>query len=1192
MGQGGNDAQEWSYDFVDTGEDSAKNVRLASDSKSTRILANELWIVTSDTIPSGDGVGKVGLSFYDARTLLLKFRLSVPNGVRNIDWSPERKQFIVQTDKVFKWPLGEAPALLLVDPEKKELELIYFWKTVDWGGSESGEEGLDILKWNGNAINIPIYVGEAPKAEQLPNGTYGQVGGCLYGQGANIKPQKPCFADISVNITEPASKFSQKASIEDKSTAALDYLRVNLKPSTLRSDYRVLVKKPMENLAEIGDVYGEHGAGIHILRSIDDGLISDINLSDLTLSLHPISLPNVQQLDQGGYDYSFLKIGLYTNGVIHANDHKKLLLFSDEKTKEIDIADSSIAFSDDAAFYAKSDPQKFIPVSISKISSDGTITQGVNSFDGSQVKGVADDFMGFVIYPDRKSFSLSSYEFWNEYSWEDGHKLSDQKKQSARPCYNPTYGPAPEGWEVSSILTGAWAGGSDYEVRVRDLNSKKSYKIASNHDCGRLPVAMVTNSTTTALVLYSGDGQANLVSLDLATGAVSQLQQWQWVTTPDSNGGALYDQKKQWLFVPEPGGYGVYAPFGTTASAKVFDLFLEGHDQFAILLPSGMYAGTPGCDSLLKLQAGNGKVGATSVAQWRNRPAEVLKALGGDPKTADLLGRVTERWLKRIGFDPSTPEPAASEIAKVSVPQMPPLWATSSQVSFPIEVTAGGEALKEVNIRVNGVLQKSFTGNELNVPANGHATLNASVTPAEGQNWIEVTATDAKGRPGNLEHFRTILPKASESPKRYIVAMGCSEYDRPELNLQFAAKDAGDVLKTFSEAGGRECKTLLLTNKEVGPEALEKIKAFVADTKDSDEVILFCAGHGLLDEHLDYVYAGHQIDPEHPGQTGVKLDALLEAISSGKSLKRLVLMDTCQSGSVGEKEEMKLAQASTELPHGVRAIQSRGLKVVGTSTLAGGDQQRFIEEMFLLPGQQRGINIIGASGGAEYAMESDKWNNGVFTSALIEALRDKKADMDHRGRISVSDLKLYLSQRVPELTGGAQKPSVVAFEQDQDFEISSWKVEFSQESLSYCVQKTEIIMDQKINHNNPKITELCTKRFKALLEKGFHTTTDDPMGFFEADFRYDSQDGYPRIIKMGPAIKQEERISVPVKLQWQNGTNPPFTKTWVYIQEDGKWLVDDMQTQKEGQSSTTSLADELIKYQPAGYSKPQNTIPK
>ena len=366
---------------------------------------------------------------------------------------------------------------------------------------------------------------------------------------------------------------------------------------------------------------------------------------------------------------------------------------------------------------------------------------------------------------------------------------------------------------------------------------------------------------------------------------------------------------------------------------------------------------------------------------------------------------------------------------------MPPLWAPSSQVAFLIEVTPGSEPLKEVKVRVNGVLQRSFNGNELNIQLGGHATLDAKVDLAEGQNWIEVTAMDVKGRPSNLEHFRTILPKAQETPKRYIVGMGCSEYDRPELNLQYAAKDAGDVLKTFSEAGGRESMTLLLTNKDDDPEALEKIRSFTADTKESDEVILFCAGHGMLDEHLDYVYAGHNFDPEHPGQTGIKLDALIDAISAGKSLKRLILMDTCQSGLVGEKDEMKLAQMDTTLPTGVRAIKNRGMKVLPVELMSGTDQQRFIEELFLLPGLHRGVNIIGASGGAEYAMESSRWNNGVFTSSIIEALRDKKADMDNQGRISVSDLKTYLAKRVPELTGGAQKPSVVAFEQDQDFNL-------------------------------------------------------------------------------------------------------------------------------------------------------------
>jgi hypothetical protein len=646
---------------------------------------------------------------------------------------------------------------------------------------------------------------------------------------------------------------------------------------------------------------------------------------------------------------------------------------------------------------------------------------------------------GLLFQADVELFSKYNFDWVNEksffsvYSALSGEPIGCSIIGDGIARVGPDYinfGKSPENWLLYSFCidadSGCW-----FLIEAQNIREKKLLKLFPIPN-NASPLEMRINDSGIIKLIFSSQGATKYLEYSPDGVLNKTLAEW---NSPTREGDPLLLSERNLLFIPKAGGYEAYRVFDEGKPEKAFEIYFRGSSDYVILLPNGFYAGSPGCEKLIKIPSNGSLVDATSLAPWKNRPAEVIKALGGDPKTADLLGKVTDRWLKRIGFDPSTPEPAASEIAKVSVPQMPPLWATSSLVSFPIEATAGGEPLKEVAVRVNGVLQKSFSGSELNVPKGGHATLNASVTVAEGQNWIEVTATDDKGRPGNLEHFRTILPKASETPKRYIVAMGCSEYDRPQLNLQFAAKDAGDVLKTFSEAGGRECKTLLLTNKDVGPEALEKIKAFVGESKESDEVILFCAGHGLLDEHLDYVYAGHQIDPEHPGQTGVKLDALLDAIGSGKSLKRLVLMDTCQSGAVGEKEEMKLAQADTELPHGVRAIQQRALKVVGTTALAGEDQQRFIEEMFLLPGQHRGINIIGASGGAEYAMESDKWNNGVFTSALIEALRDKKADMDQRGRISVSDLKTYLAQRVPELTGGAQKPSVVAFEQDQDFDL-------------------------------------------------------------------------------------------------------------------------------------------------------------
>jgi uncharacterized caspase-like protein len=230
-------------------------------------------------------------------------------------------------------------------------------------------------------------------------------------------------------------------------------------------------------------------------------------------------------------------------------------------------------------------------------------------------------------------------------------------------------------------------------------------------------------------------------------------------------------------------------------------------------------------------------------------------------------------------------------------------------------------------------------------------------------------------------------------------------------------------------------RVLLLTDSQVDHSVVDKIREFVSKASESDEVILFCAGHGVLDDKLDYFFAGHDFDPDRPAETGIKLDDLVNAVSSAKALRRLILLDTCHAGVVGEKDEILLAQMDTKLPSGVRAVAQRGMKVQQAADFSASDKQRFIEEMFSLPGTIRGVNIIGASAGAQFALESDKWNNGVFTASVIEGLRDKKADWNQDGRITVSELKNYLGQRVSELTAGAQKPSVVAFEQDQDFDL-------------------------------------------------------------------------------------------------------------------------------------------------------------
>lgn len=992
--------EKWAYEFLDN--ISSGNPSILDNTLGQIVFQNTEWIVTKFEEMGNVGRVKTDIFFYDSRTLKLIASARIPNSVIKVGIVDIF--FYVLTITPGKYCYDDSPLVIcLVDPKNKEIDRLKLVEDDYWFALH-------------NHITVKskarmIQIGYDPTAKPSSKWESGYL---------TSIPQNPHFSEIRL-LYQPESKttlnfdqmdFNNQAS---NGLASLQSVGVNI------SNKNENANKIKEN-ASLAFIRNGSINGSHLIKSLPNGFIEDIYLDALKASSLKVS------------DREPESPGMFSNGTLRCIVDQKLLIFKNPEFVKIAIPKYNTSFDSEYAYISeKTCFSNSIGIIFSRIDAYGNkqVVDVPNIKSDPEISGINVFFDQGTAFTHQNDGTMANV--FKRYSLIDGNQLGRKivtETGKSGYAFSIKDGKAPTGWWIMSAVTDYSTLGAGYSIIAQKDDGLTELRFPGVMSELADPLEMRTNKDSIFQILQSCAGITKYSEYTVSTNG-SVIAEWK---SPPQEGKPLLLSEKNLIFIPKPSGYEAYHVFGEGKPERAFEIYFRGTD-YVILLPNGVYAGSPGCERLITLQAGDGKVDASALAPWRNRPAEVIKALGGDPKTADVLAKMTDRWLMRMKFDATQPEPKSSEIPKVEVNQMPPLWAKGAGVSFPIEVTAGAAPLKEVTVRVNGIPQLTISAADLNIPSGGKGTVQGSVTLAQGQNWIEVTATDEKGRVSNQAHFRSILPEAPEKPKRYIVAMGCSEYDRPELNLQYAAKDAGDVLKTFQEAGGSECKTLLLTNKEVGPEALEKIKAFVGESKESDEVILFCAGHGLLDEHLDYVYAGHQIDPEHPGDTGIHLDALLDAIKAGKSLKRLVLMDTCQSGSVGEKEEMKLASASTELPHGVRAVKSRALKVVGVSPLTGDEQQRFIEEMFLLPGQHRGINIIGASGGAEYAMESDKWNNGVFTSALIEALHDKKADMDHRGRISVSDLKTYLGQRVPELTGGAQKPSVVAFEQDQDFDL-------------------------------------------------------------------------------------------------------------------------------------------------------------
>lgn len=77
--------------------------------------------------------------------------------------------------------------------------------------------------------------------------------------------------------------------------------------------------------------------------------------------------------------------------------------------------------------------------------------------------------------------------------------------------------------------------------------------------------------------------------------------------------------------------------------------------------------------------------------------------------------------------------------------------------------------------------------------------------------------------------------------------------------------------------------------------------------------------------------------------------------------------------------------------------------------------------------------VISSAGGKEYAFESAQWKNGVFTYAVLEGLKTYAADRNDDRKITMTELRGYVGQRVQALTNGKQNPTNRTDNPENDF---------------------------------------------------------------------------------------------------------------------------------------------------------------
>jgi uncharacterized caspase-like protein len=95
---------------------------------------------------------------------------------------------------------------------------------------------------------------------------------------------------------------------------------------------------------------------------------------------------------------------------------------------------------------------------------------------------------------------------------------------------------------------------------------------------------------------------------------------------------------------------------------------------------------------------------------------------------------------------------------------------------------------------------------------------------------------------------------------------------------------------------------------------LSNYSEFLKAADRNDEVIVFFAGHGVLDAQLDYYLASYDMDFSNPAAKGIAYESLERLLDGIAPLKKILLIDACHSGEI-DKDEVAIT-TTTEVEEG------------------------------------------------------------------------------------------------------------------------------------------------------------------------------------------------------------------------------------------------------------------------------------
>lgn len=517
--------------------------------------------------------------------------------------------------------------------------------------------------------------------------------------------------------------------------------------------------------------------------------------------------------------------------------------------------------------------------------------------------------------------------------------------------------------------------------------------------------------------------------------------------------------------------------------------------DFVAVLNDNTYMASKAAAQTLTFRSGNNTYPFDQFDLRLNRPDLVMAEIGlAQPNAIILAANAYRKRLTLLDINETDLSSTLQAPAEPTFITEPARTTLQPYVDLHLKLYDQFQPLDRLNITVNGIPIFGTKGMSLR-EYNNREIIDppVRVSLSRGRNLFRVSTLNKKGAESTkLPFVITREDNKARPPNLYLVSVGVSKYDDPDYRLEAPAFDAAKIAAVF--------KTLVRSNKPVVAKPLPKpvpvrrskrlrrrsgrfstytyaryqpappappvnpygkvfvrllpdklatraniqaSREFLKDATEDDVVVFFFSGHGVLDAYQEYFFLTVDFDIDALRETAMSYNDIERLMDGVRPRKRLVLLDTCNSGQSEaipkqlERLASQTSQSSTVVAKPIPVPMKKpkkGAKDGGTAYSAS-NEFLMMQQLFAGLENNSGATVIGASAAGEETQDKGAKGFGLLTWGVVQAIQGKKADLNRDGHISVTELRTYLLENVVSSSGNHKQATSRAENPDLDFFI-------------------------------------------------------------------------------------------------------------------------------------------------------------